>query len=76
MVYHYITGKGRQTVKITDVFPGDVLLADDGFTCLNADEECFVYGNGGRMYVLCACGEHFLEGQLEDDEYVGFRKKS
>ncbi len=61
-----------------EVNVGDILIADGGFTCLQSGEECEVkMDERGELYVDCEVGEHFLDGQLNDDltEYVGFLKK-
>lgn len=74
-------------VKIADVQPGDVLIADDGFDCLHNGQECEVfmdpeYEGVASLYVKCSQGEHYLEGQIgygdddHGDEFVGFNKKA
>lgn len=53
---------------------GTRLIADGGFSCLLHGEGVEVFADGGdRLYVPCARGRHFLDGQLnERNEYVGF----
>ena len=60
-----------------EVKAGNVLIADGGFTCLQEGQECLVRDYGKGLYVECSAGEHYLDGQLTDDEerYVGFLKK-
>jgi hypothetical protein len=68
-----------------DVQPGDVLIADGGFTCLKNGQRCVVHLDeatakthkwpGSGLYVECKDGKHFIDGQLDDGvEYIGFTK--
>ena len=73
-------------MKLTDIKPGDRLVADGGFTCLDEGEICTVVaataGDAaaqpnvifvGELYVLCRSGRHYLDGQEnEAGEIVGF----
>lgn len=54
------------SVKITDVKPGDTLIADAGFTCVPPGP-VVVKGVSGALYFECACGRHDLCGQLDFD---------
>ncbi len=56
---------------------GDVLIADGGFTCLQEGEELEVKVNkDGEKFVDCNEGQHFLDGQEnEDGKIVGFLPK-
>lgn len=62
----------------TEVKPGDILIADDGFTCLNAGQRCTVSVSRKlhrlpELVVVCRDGSHFLDGQLDEQgRYVGF----
>lgn len=55
------------SVKIADVKPGDTLIADAGFFCVNPGP-VVVKGVPGALYFECACGRHDLDGQLDFDE--------
>jgi hypothetical protein len=60
-------------VQVAEVGPGTRLVADAGFTCLTAGAVVEVRINDGALFVPCAHGEHYLDGQLSEDgtEYVG-----
>lgn len=77
-------------MKMSDICVGDVLIADDGFTCIEDGRECVVASDsGGDLYVMCQgsdletpasggayCEHHLLIGQEDEDgEIVGFVKK-
>lgn len=53
--------------KITEVKAGDVLVADAGFTCVEAGE-VIVKSDDDGLYFECACGRHGLDGQLDFDD--------
>ena len=56
------------TVKLSDLKAGDLVQVDDGFTCMRSGPRYVrVDKEDGRLYVHCAAGKHFLEGQLADD---------
>jgi len=58
---------------LSDIVPGDKLIADGAFTCLKEGEVCEVKHDDGGIYVECANGRHFLEGQRgHRDRCVGF----
>lgn len=52
-------------MKLTDVKEGDIIIADGGFTCMEAGEHK-VYDDG-RFYIKCDEGKHFLEGQEDEN---------
>jgi hypothetical protein len=64
-------------MKLTDIRPGDVLIADAGFTCMRDQSEHEVFkDNGGHLYIRCSEGAHYLNGQLNDDGTLsGLKKK-
>lgn len=68
------------TLKISDVRPGDVLVADGGFTCMRQDTHCVVKADeNGELYVECDEGRHLLSGQLDFDDQetlVGLTKEA
>lgn len=62
-----------KTAKKSEVHAGSYLIPDSGFDCLSAGEIHTVFSDDeSRLYIHCTEGQHFLDGQLnEDDEYVG-----
>jgi len=61
--------------KKSEVKPGDTLVADGGFTCIEAGARLIVERRcySSELYVRCALGSHSLDGHLnEASEYVGF----
>lgn len=52
---------------------GTRLKADGGFTCIEEGSVLTVAEYGNELFVPCNCGQHFLDGQLDDgDRYIGF----
>lgn len=67
-------------VKYEDLKAGDMVRCI-GFTCCDTSPRKVMCApttpkNIGGLYVACSHGKHFLDGQLEDDEYVGVEKVS
>lgn len=78
---------GKTWAHSTTVKVGDILVTDDGFTCMGAGERKTVESWDGpmpntdpeylkdpfsRLFVECRDGCHFLDGQVGDDgELVG-----
>lgn len=60
--------------KEADVKAGDVLVTDGGFTCMKDKELKTVCEDENGLYITCAEGHHYLDGQLERKEYIGLRK--
>lgn len=62
--------------KTGEVVVGSYLKADNGFTCLHAGQVVVAGADEGHLFVPCADGQHFLDGQLGDDEpyYVGLQR--
>jgi len=70
-------------MKLSDLKPGDVIVADGGFTCIDDGRECLVKADEySDLYVDC-CGadgnesvyasRHTLEGHGDDHgEVIGF----
>lgn len=59
-------------VKVAEVGPGTRLVADGGFTCLNDGAVVEVRSDDKGLYVPCAHGKHYLDGQTDDGiAYVG-----
>ena len=62
--------------KIATTTPGTVLVADAGFTCLATGQECPVQADEtGALYIACAEGRHYLDGQEEGEVYLGLTEK-
>lgn len=62
----------KQFAHIDDVCEGTHLVADGGFTCIEQGAELTVLADeDGLLYVPCRDGMHYLEGQLDDNRYVG-----
>lgn len=59
--------------QLSDLKPGDRLVADSGFPCLREGEVVVVESLCDELYVHCAAGSHDLEGQGGPaGECVGF----
>jgi hypothetical protein len=70
-------------MELSEVKVGDILIADDGFTCIDEGRECVVKADdNGELYVDC-CGPedtrsdyddtHMLDGQEDEDgNLIGF----
>ena len=77
---------GRPYARLGECEPGNVLIADGGFVsdkgdkeihCIRSGRECKVFRDDkSELYVRCAHGRHYLEGQLRldqgSDELIGF----
>lgn len=48
--------------------PGDIFIADGGFTCLKKGQEVTIEADGdGDLFFRCDAGVHWLEGQRNAD---------
>ena len=66
---------GRAYALVSEVVKNCMLQADGGFPCLEQGEICRVHeDNFGEFYIYCSAGVHSLDGQLEDNYYVGLYK--
>jgi acyl carrier protein len=55
-------------LKLADVNVGDVLICDDGFTCVPAGQLVGVFADrNDTLCFACGDGEHTLDGQLNID---------
>lgn len=61
---------GRPYAKLPEIKVGDVLEADDGFTCLAKGDQCPVEQDGDGLFVKCSDGTHHLSGQADDGVHV------
>ena len=70
----------RLFAAVSEVKAGDVLEADDGFTCLYDGERVEARDDGLGLFVPCTDGQHFLDGQVDDfngtRRYTGLFKAS
>jgi hypothetical protein len=74
-------------LKLVNVGVGDILIADaDCPHCTTRGNNYVVRSyqsndailqslHGGKLYIRCSGGEHFLEGQVDDDELAGFTRR-
>jgi hypothetical protein len=53
-------------MKLADLKIGDTVHTDDGFTCMTEGPHT-VQGDDSGLFLKCNDGNHYLEGQ-EDDE--------
>jgi hypothetical protein len=66
-------GEDPWKVRVDAVEEGTMLYTDDGFTCLKLNECATVQKDDNGLFIPCAEGKHYLEGQTDDGEfYVGF----
>lgn len=69
--------KGVKWAHSDTVKEGDRLICDGGFTCLHEHSTSVVKADHTKigieaLYIECADGQHFLDGQIGDDgELVG-----
>ena len=55
-----------ETANLCTVSAGDILNVDAGFDCM-AGRVTVARGETGALYVPCACGRHYLDGQADSD---------
>lgn len=53
---------------IDDVSVGDVLMADGGFTCVDAGKVTIEAEPNGDLFFRCNAGKHFIDGQIDDED--------
>lgn len=64
--------------RLPNLKPGDVLIADSGFTCLADEQRCRVEADeAGKLFVRCGgptgrgrASRHFLAGQAQTPKQV------
>lgn len=64
---------------ISELKPGDVLIADADFDCMESGGSYLVKTDEqADLYVQCRCGRHYLDGQTDDDgkTLIGLSKAS
>lgn len=59
--------------NINKLKPMQIIVADDGFTCMKAGPKV-VRADDGGLFVECGHGHHYLEGQVETNRgtVIGF----
>jgi hypothetical protein len=55
-----------EKANINTISAGDSLFADAGFDCMNG-RVTVACNETGALYVPCACGRHYLDGQADGD---------
>jgi hypothetical protein len=65
--------QGREYARLSELYAGMYVQVDSGFTCLAPWTIHKVKRNEGRLFIGCADGHHYLEGQLaaNGDSLVG-----
>lgn len=62
-------------ILLADIKGGDLLIADDGFTCMPAGQLSVAASHDGQLFVPCNHGVHYLNGQTDSrGRLVGFRR--
>lgn len=56
-------------LKIADAKPG-MIVCCTGFDCMDETPREIMSDNGDLL-VRCSLGHHYLDGQIDGDEYVG-----
>lgn len=54
-------------MKLEDLSAGSIVKADGGFTCIEPGEHVVHADEHGKLFILCADGRHFLDGQVGGD---------
>jgi hypothetical protein len=55
-------------MKLSELSAGDLVLADDGFTCLKTGAYTVQADETGRLFIPCDEGHHYLDGQVDFDD--------
>ncbi len=58
----------REYANLSHMKVGTRLQADRGFECIEHDAILTVSQDDRGFYVPCACGKHYLDGQLDFDD--------
>jgi len=59
--------KGRPYARFGELKPGDQVIVDGGFGCMEPWSTRTVQGGDPDLSIPCKCGSHSLEGQLDLD---------
>jgi hypothetical protein len=64
--------QGRMYAKVVSINEGSFVEADGDFTCLAQGEVSKVHqDNEGHLFIPCSEGRHYLNGQLQENYYIG-----
>jgi len=55
-----------EKANLNTISAGDSLIADAGIDCI-VGRVTVARGENGALYVPCACGRHYLDGQADGD---------
>ena len=55
-------------MRLSEVRAGDVLVSDEGFTCMAVGQRHVVHEDDVGLWIACWCGRHYLDGQTAFDE--------
>jgi hypothetical protein len=63
-------------ILIKEVKAGMTLVVDAGFACIKAGTKVRILrgNNSDEFYFECREGNHYLDGQIEGDYYVGLSR--
>lgn len=63
----------RPWTKVSEIKIGSMVKMDDDFSCMMGGVNRIVQEDDQGLFVVCAEGHHYLDGQLSEDEshYVG-----
>ena len=63
-------------IPIKEVKAGMTLVADAGFSCVKAGTKVRILRgiNSDKFYFECSEGNHYLDGQIEGEYYVGLSR--
>lgn len=56
----------QQTMQLSDLSPGDIVMLDNGFPCRTAGPARVFYDPDGGFFVACQDGRHYLDGQEDE----------
>ena len=64
---------GKKYLTVEQVKKGLHIECDDGFDCIKKNSVKIIESDeNGELYVPCKAGRHYLDGQLEQDIFIGF----
>lgn len=66
--------KAKTFATVKGTKEGDILIPDEGFTCLKVGRKYTVYKDDGELYICCSSGLHYLDSQIKNRHYVGLYK--
>lgn len=63
--------RGRAYLKLSDAKPGQKIICDGGFTCMDNFETARLARDltTGDLYFICIDGTHYISGQADDGEH-------